>query len=233
MINFIVCDDKKYFIDEVINIIDSVMINNNQLYNKFEFNEYNDEFIKMIYSNLEYKIYILDIEVNQNSGIDIARKIRDIDINSMIIFITSYYEKYTKDILKSKFMFLDFINKKDDYKKELSQTLEYAISNIQKKNIIRFKSQGILYTLSANDILYIKRDKDRKCTIKTSTNEYVVSNTLVELYELLDDRFIYSHRACIVNQTRIKIYNKRNRLIIFDNDVELDLVSNLFNLKYK
>lgn len=58
MINFIVCDDKKYFIDEVINIIDSVMINNNQLYNKFEFNEYNDEFIKIIYSNLEYKIYI-------------------------------------------------------------------------------------------------------------------------------------------------------------------------------
>ena len=48
MINFIVCDDKKYFIDEIINIIDSVMINNNQLYNKFEFNEYNDEFIKMI-----------------------------------------------------------------------------------------------------------------------------------------------------------------------------------------
>ena len=110
MINFIVCDDKKYFIDEVINIIDSVMINNNQLYNKFEFNEYNDEFIKIIYSNLEYKIYILDIEVNQNSGIDIARKIRNIDINSMIIFITSYYEKYTKDILKSKFMFLDFID---------------------------------------------------------------------------------------------------------------------------
>ena len=225
MINFIVCDDKKYFIDEVINIIDSVMINNNQLYNKFEFNEYNDEFIKIIYSNLEYKIYILDIEVNQNSGIDIARKIRNIDINSMIIFITSYYEKYTKDILKSKFMFLDFIDKKDDYKKELSQTLEYAISNIQKKNIIRFKSQGILYTLSANDILYIKRDKDRKCTIKTSTNEYVVSNTLVELYELLDDRFEQCSKSCIINKDRINEKNYGQGYFITDTGEKINMLS--------
>ena len=225
MINFIVCDDKKYFIDEVINIIDSVMINNNQLYNKFEFNEYNDEFIKIIYSNLEYKIYILDIEVNQNSGIDIARKIRNIDINSMIIFITSYYEKYTKDILKSKFMFLDFIDKKDDYKKELSQTLEYAISNIQKKNIIRFKSQGILYTLSANDILYIKRDKDRKCTIKTSTNEYVVSNTLVELYELLDDRFEQCSKSCIIKKDRINEKNYGQGYFITDTGEKINMLS--------
>lgn len=32
MINFIICDDKKEFIDEIISIIDTVMMKNNQAY---------------------------------------------------------------------------------------------------------------------------------------------------------------------------------------------------------
>lgn len=233
MINFIVCDDKQFFINEIVGVIDTVMMKNHQAYEKHIFHEYNDTFIQMIHLDLSFKIYILDIEVYNKSGIDMARKIREKDIESMIIFITSYYTKYMQDILKSKFMFLDFINKQDDYKKDLASTIEYALQNISKKNIIRFKSQGIIYTLFSNDILYIMRDKDRKCTIKTTTNEYTITKTLVELYELLDERFIYSHRACIVNTERIKIYNKRKKYILFDNDTSIDLVSNLFNLKYK
>lgn len=233
MINFIICDDKQFFIDKIIEIIDMVMIKKHQAYKTYKFHEYNNQFMAAMNSDLPFKIYILDIEVGNKSGIDIARKIREHDIESMIIFITSFYEKYIQDILKSKFMFLDFINKQNDYKKELTLTLEYALQNISKKNIIRFKSQGVIYTLFSNDILYIIRDKDRKCTIKTTTNEYTISKPLVELYDLLDERFIYSHRACIVNQDRIKIYNKRKRTILFDDNTTLDVVSNLFNLKYK
>ena len=233
MINFIVCDDKKEFIDEIMNVIDMVMMKNNEAYDIHIYREYNERFINVIDKNLSWKIYILDIEVKDKSGIDIARKIREKDIESMIIFITAYYEKYIQDILKSKFMFLDFINKQNDYKKELEATIEYALKNIKKKNIIRFKSGGIIYTLETNDILYIWRDKDRKCTIKTTSNEFTVSKTLLELYEMLDDKFTYSHRACIVNTNRIKIYNKKDHIIIFDTEETTDLVSNRFKMKCK
>jgi len=233
MINFIICDDKKEFRNEIINTIDAVMLKNNEAYKIHPYSEYNDEFISVIDKNLPLKIYILDIEVKDKSGIDIARKIREKDIESMIIFITAYYEKYVQDILKSKFMFLDFINKQNDYKKELTSTIEYALKNIKKKNIIRFKNSGIIYTLSTNDILYIWRDKDRKCTIKTTSNEFTISKTLLELYELLDDTFVYSHRACIVNMDRIKLYNKKEHIIIFDTGDTTDLVSNRFRMKCK
>lgn len=233
MINFIICDDKKEFIDEIVNTIDMVMMKNSEAYETHIFNEYNDDFINLIDDKLSWKIYILDIEVKDKSGIDIARKIREKDIESMLVFITAYYDKYIEDILKSKFMFLDFINKQNDYKKELSSTIEYALKNIKKKNIIRFKSNGIIYTLGTNDILYICRDKDRKCTIKTTSNEFTVSKTLVELYELLDDNFVYSHRACIVNLDRIKVYNKKEHIIIFDTEDIIDLVSNRFRMKCK
>lgn len=233
MINFIICDDKKEFIDEIENTINTVMMKNNEAYKKHIYSEYNDNFINVIDKNLSWKIYILDIEVKDKSGIDIARKIREKDIESMIIFITAYYEKYIQDILKSKFMFLDFINKQNDYQKELESTIEYALKNIKKKNIIRFKSKGIIYTLGTNDILYIWRDKDRKCTIKTISNEFTVSKTLVELYELLDETFVYSHRACIVNTDRIELYNKKEHIILFDTGDTTNLVSNRFKMKCK
>lgn len=233
MINFIICDDKKEFIDEIVNTIDKVMMNNSEAYRKHIFNEYDDNFIKMIDSDLSWKIYILDIEVKDKSGIEMARKIREKDIESMLIFVTAYYNKYMEEILKSKFMFLDFINKQNNYQKDLISTIEYALNNIKKRNIIRFKSNGIIYTLETNDILYICRDKDRKCTIKTTSNEFTVSKTLLELYELLDDNFTYSHRACIVNQDRIKIYNKKEHIIVFDTEDVIDLVSNRFRMKCK
>lgn len=233
MINFIICDDKKEFIDEIVNTIDKVMMNNSEAYRKHIFNEYDDNFIKMIDSNLSWKIYILDIEVKDKSGIEMARKIREKDIESMLIFVTAYYNKYMEEILKSKFMFLDFINKQNNYQKDLISTIEYALNNIKKRNIIRFKSNGIIYTLGTNDIIYICRDKDRKCTIKTTSNEFTVSKTLLELYELLDDNFVYSHRACIVNQDRIKIYNKKEHIIVFDTEDVIDLVSNRFQMKCK
>ena len=104
---------------------------------------------------------------------------------------------------------------------------------IKQKNIILFKSNSIIYTLGTNNILYIWRDKDWKCTIKTTSNEFTVSKTLVELYELLDESFEYSHRACIVNTDRIELYNKKEHIILFDTVDTTNLVSNRFKMKCK
>ena len=180
---------------------------------------------------MSFKIYILDIQVKNKTGIEMAKIIRKNDIESMIIFFTAYYNKYLKEIIKSRFMFLDFINKEDDYKKELKIALVSVIKNINKKNIIRFRSQNIIYTINVNDILYITRNKDRKCIIKTDYTEYEVNKNLKDLYNLLDSRFSYSHRACIVNEERIVLHDKKNKIITFDNGDTTSIVSSMFKLK--
>ena len=45
---------------------------------------------------------------------------------------------------------------------------------------------------------------------------------------MLNDNFIQTHRACIVNKTRIVNYNKSKRLITFDTGEIIDLVSTRF-----
>ncbi len=232
MINFIVCDDIDIYVKDICNIIDKVMITNDVEYKIYKFNDYNNDFMNILNKDLSFKIYILDIETPTRSGIEVARIIRDNDIDSMMIFLTAYFDKYLKELIKSRFMFLDIIDKGDNYQSNLESTIKYALSNINKKNIIRFKDKNILYTIETKDIIYIIRNKDRKCLIKTSYNIITVNKTLVELYEMLDDRFIYSHRSAIVNKERIRIYDKKNKLILFDDGSNINLVSTKFNKNY-
>lgn len=232
MINFIVCDDIDIYVKDICNIIDKVMITNDVEYKIYKFNDYNNDFMNILNKDLSFKIYILDIETPTRSGIEVARIIRDNDIESMMIFLTAYFDKYLKELIKSRFMFLDIIDKGDNYQSNLESTIKYALSNINKKNIIRFKDKNILYTIETKDIIYIIRNKDRKCLIKTSYNIITVNKTLVELYEMLDDRFIYSHRSAIVNKDRIRIYDKKNKLILFDDGSNINLVSTKFNKNY-
>ncbi len=232
MINFIVCDDIDIYVKDICNIIDKVMITNDVEYKIYKFNDYNNDFMNILNKDLSFKIYILDIETPTRTGIEVARIIRDNDIESMMIFLTAYFDKYLKELIKSRFMFLDIIDKGDNYQSNLESTIKYALSNINKKNIIRFKDKNILYTIETKDIIYIIRNKDRKCLIKTSYNIITVNKTLVELYEMLDDRFIYSHRSAIVNKDRIRIYDKKNKLILFDDGSNINLVSTKFNKNY-
>ena len=85
MINIIICDDNKKDLTRISKIVKSFF--NNIEYKLHLFNDYDDNFNFIVNSNLENKIYILDIEVNERSGIDAARYIRNKDYKSYIIFL--------------------------------------------------------------------------------------------------------------------------------------------------
>ena len=228
MINFIVCDDHKYIRESVEKVIDQVMMKNSNAYKKHMFEDYNEDFNKIISSKLASKIYILDIETKTSSGVLVADKIRENDIDSIIIFLTSHEEK-AYDIIKSQLMCLTFISKKDSYIKLLKQTIIKAISMIGKKQAIRFRHQGVLYTLPVPDILYITRDSvERKTLIVTDYGEYLHPSNLGKVADELKDTFIQTHRACFINKERYREINMRKKKIIFDNGEETNLLSDSY-----
>lgn len=228
MINFIVCDDHKHIRESVEKVIDQVMMKNSNAYKKHMFEDYNEDFNKIISSKLASKIYILDIETKTSSGVLVADKIRENDIDSIIIFLTSHEEK-AYDIIKSQLMCLTFISKRDSYIKLLKQTIIKAISMIGKKQAIRFRHQGVLYTLPVPDILYITRDSvERKTLIVTDYGEYLHPSNLGKVADELKDTFIQTHRACFINKERYREINMRKKKIIFDNGEETNLLSDSY-----
>ena len=228
MINFIVCDDHKPVKESIIKVIHNIMMRNKIAYNIHAFDDYTKDFIKLIKNDIPSKIYILDIEVPSKSGIDIARMIRQNDVDSVIIFLTSHDELgYT--ILKSQFMCLTFISKYDNYISNLKSALKKAIKIAGTKQAVRFYDQGILYTIPLSDILYITRDSvERKCIIKTNYSTFKLNKNLYDFKNILNDSFVQSHRACIINTERVISVDGRHRIITFDTGETTDLLSTNF-----
>jgi len=222
---FVVCDDEKLFRSNVVKIIDKIYMNNNEEYKIYEFESYNKDFEKLI-NKKSPKIYILDIEFKDGlSGIDIARKIRKNDWDSIIILVTSHNE-LGYQALKAQIMLLDFISKFDNCDKSLEKAICKALELVNKKKVIKFDSNGVTYIIYLSDILYIERDTvDRKCIIKTIKGEIPTNKSLSELSKELGNDFYLCHRSCLVNLLNIeKVYWKEN-VIKFRNGESTVLIS--------
>ncbi len=225
MIHFIICDDNKIDLQNIEELINRVMMKNKLIYVIHKFPDYNESFMKISEEKLSNKIYILDIETPSASGIDIARRIREKDIESILIFLTNYNELGSA-ILQDELMFLTFICKLNKKDARLESAIQTSLRMLGEKRMIRFEEKGALYTISLEDILYITHDNvERKSVIVTDKIEYHVHKSLLELKEMLDERFCQTHRSCIVNTKRIRIVNKSNNEIIFDNGLKIDLLS--------
>ena len=231
MVNFIVCDDNKSICENIANIIDGIMMKNKIEYKIHLYFDYDHKFNKVISNKMSNKIYILDIETPSGSGIDVVRKIRETDLDSIIIFLTSH-DELGYIILKQEFMFLSFICKFDDYENKLRSSIKKALQMIGKKQVLNIVDHNSIYTIPLKDILYITRDSvDRKIIVVTDYSEFKMNRSLNDIYEDLNDEFEFSHRSCIVNIDRIRKIDKKNNTITFDNGMKIDMINQEFKKK--
>lgn len=229
MIEFIICDDNKETIKKVSDIVDKVMMKNKLQYKKILFYDYDDKFINFIKKGNSLRIYILDIEMPSGSGIDMARVIRNKDVESVIIFLTGH-DELGQAILKKELLFLSFINKFEDSDIRLKASIEKGLELLSIKKILRFEDGNAIYTITMKDIVYITKDSyERKSIIKTDNNLYKTRKSLSELLNGLDNRFIRTHRAFIANMDRVVKFDKNKRILSFDNGEVSDLVSNKYS----
>lgn len=231
MVNFIVCDDNKAICENIVRIINRIMMKNKLEYKIHSYYDYDKKFMKIINNKMSNKIYILDIETPSASGIDIVRKIREIDVDSIIIFLTSH-DELGYVILKQEFLFLSFICKFDDYENKLKISIKKALEMIGQKQVLNILDHNSIYTIPLKDILYITRDSvDRKIIVITDYSEFKMNRSLNDIYNELNDDFVFSHRSCIVNKDRIRKIDKKNNTILFDNGVQIDMVNQEFKKK--
>lgn len=233
MLNIVICDDNKRDLKKVEKLVDKFMTRNNYDYKKHIYNDYDDNFMRLVNSKLPFRIYILDIETPSRSGIDVARVIRNKDLDSVIIFLTGH-DELGRVILQNDLMFLSFVNKFDNLDKRLNEILYKAMDLVKFRRVVKIEDGNNTYIIDLNDILYLSKDTfARKTTIRTDYAEYMVRKSLTQLFKLLDDRFVYSHRACIVNKKRISRIDKSNRIIYFDNNETIDLLSDKYKKEIK
>ena len=229
MINLIICDDNKKDLEKVYKVVTNFMSANKLEYKKFVFSDYNDSFMNLTKLKISFKVYILDIETPSRSGIDVARDIRRKDADSPIIFLTGHNE-LGLDLLSEDIPFTAFINKFVNCEARLKKCLSNAIKQMYKHRLLKIQDGSSLYTINLDDIIYITKDSfERKTVIVTDNGEFKLNKSLSAIKEMLDDSFVQTHRACIINKNRTVKIDFASRLILFDNQEQIDLLS----IKYR
>ena len=226
MLEFVVCDDEKLMVSRIKEVIKNTI--RDRKYNVVTFNDYNSSFKKYVADNKNSVIYILDIEMPSESGISMAKYIRNIDKKSIIIIVTSHHES-ADEIYKARLNILTFVSKYDRCLTNLALAVEDSVSYLcDDVDVIKFSDLNNNYSIAANDILYINKD-GRKTIIKTSNREYGVYLSLNTLLDMLPSYFKQSHRSCLINMNRVTKINFTKKIICFDNGMVIDYLGD----KYK
>lgn len=165
-------------------------------------------------SKLKPEVVFLDINLSEDSGLNLAKKIESFDQAPAIVFATAY-DEYALQAFESNA--LDYILKPFD-EGRIQKTLK-KIYNFKKignnevslhpslkkdrhgKMAVQVDDRIIL--LNYEDIYYVE-SSEGKCSIKTMDQEYKVSEALVVLEKKLNKlHFLRVHRSFIVNLDHI------------------------------
>ena len=218
MINFIIYEDSKEFRELYISIVLKIVGSMNNAYRIIEIDKYANNTLSQIKKLVGKNIFILDIEVPGKSGLDLAREIRSNgDWQSQMIVVTSH-EQMKNTTLTSKMLMLDFISKYYNMEESLKESIKLSLDILNCHKSLNFQSNGELYQVPYNDILYIEKNVDNPySTIVTKENEIELKKSIGTLEEELteDKRFFRSHRSCIINLDNITGVELKENIIHF------------------
>jgi len=216
MINFVVVDDNKQHRKKICDVIMSNMMSNQINFKINEYSDFDKKLVQYIDTRDYLSIYILDLELPNGDGIDIARLIRNKanDWNSPIIIITAHESLYY-EVYKQRLQILDFIPKIISIEKPLSEDIDICLRMLNKDKVYRYTYKNIAYNINLNSINYIQRDS-RRTKIVTSSKTYYQNITINEIKNLLPEYFIISAKGTILNMKNVKETDWNNMLVYFN-----------------
>ena len=137
MLNIIIYEDNDVFLKKNVEGVNRALVNCDIEYKIIKFSHYSDKLDDIINQKGTKKIYILDVEMEEVSGLEVASQIREDDDDSIIIFATAY-EKYHEDVFYSRLRVLDFICKYQGYEQRLTDDIVAATKILYRQGILTF-----------------------------------------------------------------------------------------------
>lgn len=150
-------------------------------------------------------IVLMEIDLGSNSGINVAKKILDINPNVQIVFISAN-DIYFTDVYDVEHVF--FLTKPID-----SNILHKAMLCAGKKanelanDLLEFTNKHGTYVMPLSDIFYFEKD-NRIIYIKTITTTYQFYGKFEDIENKLNDNYIRCNNSYMINLSRITSFEK-------------------------
>ncbi len=220
-----ICDDDRSTVKSIVELVRS--IDNSSSLSILEFYE-GDELYENISEGNIFDLIFLDIKLTNEDGIEVAKKIREIDKSVVIIFITAYSEFAISAFEVNAFRYLTKPIDKEIFKnyynlalKKIEESSQYISFKFNKKTF-RIDANDIIYFESRKRVTYIKtKDGERKCYGKLNTIEEMLVKRGIIFFRtsqslLLNPIYIYSYgtkEITLKNDEIIPIANSKRETI--------------------
>lgn len=166
-------------------------------------------------------LYMIDTDFHPSCNLfQLIREIRHLDARGFIVLITQNPQS-TDFALQYHVEPLDIIPKHESWNLGLrmNQCIAESLRRsaaYHSRSLFSFTIKKVLFQIPFQEILYITAAV-HKLTLVTLYESYEFYGTLTNCMEQLDEHFLFSHRAFIVNTTQIASINKETLIITFHN----------------
>lgn len=213
MINIIICDDNKLFLNDLAQAIERVADFEHRLFsfeNPSELLINTEEAFK---SNMSF--LITDIKMPDINGIELAKKLKDDYPLLQTIFITNYTDYVEKafDVEPVHYIIKPINDEK------LRMALNKATEQLQKqtKNCLQINIKDKFIRIPYSEIKYIE-SVGRKAVVYCMDKNTTMPKKLDDLEKLLPDCFLRVHKSYIININLVEQI-KNYKITLFNGDV--------------
>jgi len=190
-----ICDDEKRFIKDFSAIVD-------RFYKSLDMVV--DEYLNGLdllkgFSRFKYDIVFLDIEMPGIDGITTAKKIREINENVYIVFLTGHVEYAIKGYEVNALRYLT----KPATEESIHEILKHVLDKQNKDKFLWVKNKDVEKKIKYSDIVYIEA-QDKNVVIYTPSESTEIRGRLNDYEDLMQaDGFFRVHRSYMVSLSKI------------------------------
>ena len=163
-----------------------------------------------------YEIYILDIDMYDINGIEVAKRIRNIDKNAIIIFLTSHQEWMPEAFDVQAFHYI----LKPIERKKIEALFMKCLCYLEDRKILYYFKQGNkLFSIPYKDIYYFESEK-RRIKIVTTISNYYYYDTISNLQKNIgEELFTRTHTSYFINMDYIRKFD--GKCVQLENGLEV------------
>lgn len=219
MIQLAICDDDEEIVMFQKEVIQNVLRSCKNKYAITTYTHGHNLLYDIIEDGFFFDLLLLDIEMPEVTGMEIAEKIKPFLPNIRIIFITSHVEYAIDAFELSIFRYIP----KDDIEKRLPAAINDALKLIELEDgkVYTIQTNNRLEKIPYKEIYYIERD-GKNVSLVTTLGISRVRKSLQQVYEELESEyFIFIDRGYIVNI--IHIMKVKDGMVVLKNGTTLPI----------
>lgn len=220
MVSILICDDDIIMLNRIKSVIELVLADTKTKARIHAFSDA-EQISDQILSGCDIALLDIDFDKANYNGMDVARRLRTLRSDTVIIFVTNFIEYAPEGYEVQAFRYV----LKKDIPEDLVASFLLALKQINKETL-RIKVNGEIINIPCIDVLYLEVRQHcvtayvQKSVTDKNYKEYNFYASLSELEQQLEPQgFLRIHKSYLVNMKHLKKFQCREATL--DNGMTL------------